>query len=214
MKTKTTLYIFVEGLEDELFVTKIFSKYLSNNYKVKQPILYSKLPKKTYNTDVIKIMNNIDAGKLENSDYIYLTDFDSKNSINKNKILCVSSVKEKLSETIKEIKKEIIRNDELKKRVTSRDVGLLIDSKKVFVVKEEIESWYLAGVSTSLQKKWQIPENTEETTKENHFDKCIPKKLTHKEFLFEILDNYSLKNAIEHNASLKYFVEKNGIQVQ
>ncbi len=210
---KKTLYIFVEGLDDEIFIKGIFGKDIKYKYR---PIYqqYTQLPKKNYDEDVIRIMNSIDSGKLKNSDYIYLVDFDSKNTVNINKAWCVTSLKDKLSEKIKEIKREIIKKEQLMKRVTIKDIGLLIDSKKIFVVKEEIESWYLSGISDYKKRKWEFPKNIEETTKEKHFDVHIPKEKTRKEFQFEIIDNYSLKKAINCNESLKYFVVKNGIYVK
>ncbi len=213
MKKKTLLYIFIEGLDDETFIKGVFGEDIKYKYKPKYK-QYTQLPKGDYNKNVIKIMNNIDSGKLTNSDYIYLVDFDSKNSVNKGKVWCITSLKKKVVGEIKKIKKEIIKKEQLKKRVYDKDIGLLIDLKKIFVVKEEIESWYLAGISDYKKRKWDLPKNIEETTKEKHFDEHIPQNKTRKEFQFEIIDKYSLKKAINSNASLKYFVDKNAIKVK
>jgi len=88
-----------------------------------------------------------------------------------------------------------------------------IVDNKIIVVKEEIESWYLAGIVENCIKDLEpevIPENTDNITKED-FDNLIPNKYqdSRMDFMIEILRKcYNLETAMERNSSFKYFVEK------
>jgi hypothetical protein len=122
--------------------------------------------------------------KQGSSDYIFLCDLDARGD----KTLCVSS------------KKQSIQNK----------YGNFLELEKIAVVKEEIESWYLAGISTEniTKFKMKIFEETESISKEE-FEKMIPRNFASKtEFMFEILKTYSIDKATELNASLKYFQRK------
>lgn len=115
-------------------------------------------------------------------DYLFLSDLDSHT------FPCISSRKEK----------RLIEYDNL-------------DFSKIIIVKEEIESWYLAGIDNSLDsfKNWTIPENTEHITKEDFElmleEHLIPSKI---DFLKEIAKYYNINLAVKRNKSFDYFLNK------
>jgi hypothetical protein len=78
----------------------------------------------------------------------------------------------------------------------------------IFVVKKEIESWYLAGISQEAADELKIRGKLGETdtlTKEQ-FDQKQPTSFTSRiDFLQEILKIYSLEVALPRNQSLAYF---------
>ena len=82
----------------------------------------------------------------------------------------------------------------------------MVDPHKVIVVKAEIESWYLAGVTQDYCSSLGISylKNTETVTKEI-FDKMIPSRFSSRiDFMMELLKQYSLKEALHRNQSLEY----------
>lgn len=81
---------------------------------------------------------------------------------------------------------------------------------KVIIVKEEIESWYLAGVDTSVEKfkDWKIPPQTDNITKED-FDKIYKNSFDIKtDCLKEIANHYNFDLAVKRNKSFNYFLNK------
>jgi hypothetical protein len=77
-------------------------------------------------------------------------------------------------------------------------------------VKEEIESWYLAGISSASLIKYKINSlgDTEQITKEE-FQKLIPKKFESvSDFMIEILKDFSVNNAKMSNKSFAYLIRK------
>jgi len=118
------------------------------------------------------------------TDYIFVSDLDTQGD----KTFCITKRKSKLN--------EIFNN--------------VIDNNKMFVVKEEIESWYLAGITQSNLEKFRIEafSNTEQVNKEM-FISMIPKKMKSTiDFQIETLKDFSLESGINKNNSLKYFVNK------
>lgn len=117
----------------------------------------------------------------KNHKYILLGDFDSSDK-------CITSKKEDL---IKEFEH--------------------LNMNAIFIVKDEIESWFISGVDTDLEEfsEFEIPENTEGITKEmfndmwkkSHFDSRI-------DFMMEISKSFNFNLAIKRNDSFKYFFEK------
>ena len=88
--------------------------------------------------------------------------------------------------------------------------GKIIDKDRIFVVKEEIESWYFAAISENNLNNWRIDpiSNTESLTKED-FIKLQPKAFSFRtDFMIEILKNCDLDKAILYNQSLNYFFHK------
>lgn len=113
--------------------------------------------------------------------YLFLSDLDS------HKFKCITSRKEKRCEEYKE----------------------LSYSDDIIIVKEEIESWYLAGIDTAssnMFKNLQIPDNTEDITKEM-FDE-MTNDFSKKDCLVEIAKNYDFELAKSRNSSFKYFLDK------
>ena len=86
-----------------------------------------------------------------------------------------------------------------------------LDLDKIFIVKEEIESWYVSGIDTSLKQfsNLNIPDNTDNLTKED-VDKIIEQSFFDSKIVFinEILKNFNLKLAYDRNTSFKYFIDK------
>lgn len=108
---------------------------------------------------------NKDIKTYSFQDYLFLTDLDSHT------YPCITS-----------------RKEERKKEYNN------LDCSKIIIVKEEIESWFLAGIDSSLKqfKNWKIPENTETITKED-FDLMLKKNSVNSkiEFIKEIAKHYN-----------------------
>jgi len=87
-----------------------------------------------------------------------------------------------------------------------------IDSDKIVVLIKEIESWYVAGLSDSVIRKFKIKNlntvTTDDIDKEK-FEKLIPKRFDSRiDFMIEILKNFSIKVAAQKNRSFNYFIKK------
>jgi hypothetical protein len=118
------------------------------------------------------------------SAYIFVSDFDARGDNH----YCVTQKKEKVREKFSNV----------------------IDNNCIVVVKEEIESWYLAGITNANLERFKIKSflNTEQIDKESFID-LLPKEYTSKtDFLIESLKEFSLETGIDFNNSLKYFVAK------
>jgi len=117
----------------------------------------------------------------KNHKYILLGDYDSSDD-------CITLKKEDLIEDFNHLNKDVI-----------------------FIVKDEIESWFLAGMNTDLEifNEFEIPDDTEGITKEmfndmmknSHFDSRI-------DLMKEISKSYDFDLATKRNNSFKYFIEK------
>lgn len=115
-------------------------------------------------------------------DYVLLSDLD------RHTYPCITSRKNK-------------RIDELDGEITS---------DKIIIVVEELESWCLAGIDTTIDEytDFVIPESTDDITKED-FDKILSNTSFNKNKLFNYLSfNFSVDLAIERNKSFKYFMKK------
>ena len=85
-----------------------------------------------------------------------------------------------------------------------------LDWSSIIIVREEIESWYLAGIDTSLDQfsSLDVPDNTEGIDKET-FDEMIKDISEYKkDALIEIAKNYDFDLAVKRNKSFKYFLDK------
>jgi len=85
-----------------------------------------------------------------------------------------------------------------------------INENNLNIVKDEIESWYVSGLSRKDSKYFKIsyPNNTETLTKEV-FDNEIPTKFNSKiDFTREILKRYSVGESISRNSSFAHFFHK------
>jgi len=125
----------------------------------------------------------------QGSDYIMFTDLDSQGDKN----YCVTKRKNK-----------IIKNYKSK-----------IKQDQIIVIKEEIESWYLAGITQADLKIYKIKkQNNTELVNKEQFKQLIPKDFTSTmDFMIEILKEYALDYAVGINNSLKYFSEKFSLKI-
>lgn len=129
----------------------------------------------------IIVDKNIQTLVAKNQDYIFLGDYDSSQ-------ICITSKKDDFIEKFNHL-----------------------DSDFIFIVKDEIESWFVSGIDTDLEEfsEFEIPENTEYVTKEmfdemwknSHFDSRI-------DFMMEISKSFNFDLAISRNNSFRYFIEK------
>lgn len=178
------LIIFVEGENDELFFEKIILKLFSL--------------KKEYNQkeDKIKIVKYQQKGKKKflqylnfinkyNINYIFISDFDSRK--------CITSRKQ---EKIKKYYRE--GYDKL-------------ESDNIFIVKNEIESWFLAGVDNKQKifRNINVPKDTEKTSK-NYLEQFLKKTQFNSrvDFFIEVSEHYNYGLAMQRNESFRYFLEK------
>lgn len=82
--------------------------------------------------------------------------------------------------------------------------------ERVIVVKKEIESWYLAGLSSENTKRLRINSacDNKETTKET-FDNLIPRTfLNRTDFMMELLKCYAFESAQIKNDSFRYLCSR------
>jgi hypothetical protein len=116
-------------------------------------------------------------------DYLFFCDFDSKGDAS----FCTSRRKEK----------------ELEKYP-------FLDSRRIIVVKEVIESWYVAGIAAANFKKWKLKVAFNDTTSisKNQFKQLLPKGYNRTDFKVEIIRQFALNEAVERNHSLKYFNQR------
>ena len=131
-----------------------------------------------------EVKNLIKTAKADH-DYVLLSDLDSHT------YPCITSRKD---QRIKELDGEIT-------------------SDKIIIVAEELESWCLAGIDTSIEEynEFVIPESTDGITKED-FDKILSNTSFNKNKLLNFLSfNFDSDLAIQRNKSFKYFLEKYNI---
>ena len=131
------------------------------------------------------VLNFIKIFKQQsNSDYLFFSDMDARGDTK----LCITKRKEKIIAKFSE----------------------QLENHKLFIVKEEIESWYLAGISEMDAKRFKIKPfyTTDPLTKED-FERLVPKKnFTLNDFRIEILNQYEFEKALSYNTSLQYFAKK------
>lgn len=85
-----------------------------------------------------------------------------------------------------------------------------IDERRIVVIKKEIESWYLAGLTRENSKNLGVHYfNNTDTIAKEQFDVFIPTKFDSRiDFMTEVLKVFSIETAKEKNESFKYFIEK------
>ncbi|MBK8442671.1 MAG: hypothetical protein IPL35_04270 [Sphingobacteriales bacterium] len=81
----------------------------------------------------------------------------------------------------------------------------MLAKERIFVVKEVIESWYLAGISEEQKEKFKIENFTDTQCLNKHYFDALSNA---PDFRIEILKGYSLEKAVFCNASLCYFNDK------
>lgn len=125
---------------------------------------------------------NKDIKSKSKYNYLLFADLD------KSKYPCITSKKDKLNE-----------------------VFSYLDMSKCFIVKEEIESWFLAGIDNNLDefKAFDIPASTDSITKEK-FDEILESNgvLDKSAFLIDVSKNFDIELATRRNSSFNYFIEK------
>lgn len=168
-----TLFIFIEGKHDKIFVDYILSSYLMKEKSLfVHPIPYAKKTPSKINRDI----------KSKSNHYLFISDLDSDETP------CISSKKESRTKKYP-----------------------YLDSNKIIIVKEEIESWFLAGIDTQIDQfnNFIIPDNTDSITKED-FDEMLKKhSIDNKNnFLIEVGKNYNINLAMQRNSSFKYFLNR------
>ncbi|PKB61243.1 MAG: hypothetical protein BZY79_04930 [SAR202 cluster bacterium Casp-Chloro-G4] len=88
-------------------------------------------------------------------------------------------------------------------------------SERIYVVKREIEGWYIAGASgrflSAIGAPAEIGSACENRTKEQ-FNDLIPRRFQSRiDFMQEVLKDYDVKLAADNNPSFRYFLEKNDL---
>jgi hypothetical protein len=179
------LIIFVEGEYDELFANSIIVK------KFEQTMLFDHISvfkwcKKERDLVNKYVISLHEMNCEDNSyDYIFLTDLDSPI------FRCVSAKKIKVIENFPDIS---INN--------------------IVIVVNEIEGWYLAGISDKTRKKLGIKSDKFHLIDPNTVLKEIfeiqikPKKFSKLEFMLEILRIFDTEVAKTRNQSFDYFFNK------
>ena len=173
------LFIFVEGPDDERFISRVVVPRLQERYNHIKFIKYATMTKIAVEAFVKT------CTQKATYDYLFVCDMDARGD----KTLCITSRKQKEQN-------KYGRN--------------LLKINKIVVVKEEIESWYLAGITDAQAARLNIKRlaDTTFTTKEA-FERMIPKNfISSNDFMVEILKNYSLEQGVEANLSLNYFAKK------
>src|SRR2546426_1138696 len=84
-----------------------------------------------------------------------------------------------------------------------------LEEKKIFVVVEEIESWYLAGLEERTRRKLEVPRlSNTDTLRKEEFNRLIPAAFDSRlDFMLELLNHFSVSAAKTRNKSFKYFME-------
>jgi len=85
-----------------------------------------------------------------------------------------------------------------------------LQDAEIIVVSREIESWYLAGLTTEAAStlKVKCPASTDQFTKED-CDRIRPSRFDAQlDFLVELLQNFDLETACGRNKSFAYFYRK------
>lgn len=84
-----------------------------------------------------------------------------------------------------------------------------LDQNAIVIAKQEIESWYLAGIELGHCKRLKVKyiKDTEKVNKEK-FNTLIPKTFIRTDFMIELLKVFSIEVAKERNHSFLYFHDK------
>ena len=135
------LFIFVEGSDDERFISQVIVPRIQEKYnhiKFIKFIKYATMAK-------VAVESFVKTCKQKEAyDYLFVCDMDARGD----KSLCVTSRKSKEQ---------------------NKYGHNFLETNKIVVVKEEIESWYLAGISIEQATRFKIKlvTDTTFTTKED-----------------------------------------------
>ena len=86
----------------------------------------------------------------------------------------------------------------------------MVDPVRTIVVRREIESWYVAGISDEAYQELGLASlpHTDDITKEQ-FEQLIPQSFVSVvDFMSEILKKFSIETAKRKNKSFQYFMAK------
>lgn len=172
------LFVFVEGSDDERFFNRGINDYFKEKYRDIKIIKYANKKEKYEYVDkyIYSIKNMNSKGIL--ADYIYLTDIDNIDEIEK--------------------KKENIK-DEFKNIELERVIIVVKEIESWYLAGLDKSAMDKIGVSFSG--------NTNKLTKEK-FIKLMPSDFSSKtNFMIEILKKFNFDTAIIKNRSFKYFAK-------
>lgn len=158
----------------------LFVKNVLHNIFIKHSINVIPIPYQKTRSHDVK--NHIKASIAKNQDYLLLSDLDSHT------YPCITSRKDQ--------------------RINELDGEITPD--KIIIVVEELESWCLAGIDTTIDEyaDFIVPESTDDITKED-FDEILSNTSFNKNKLLNFLSfNYSVDLAVKRNKSFKYLLEK------
>lgn len=114
--------------------------------------------------------------QIENWDYIIFADFDSKSSIRS-------------------------RKNEVQYKFDNE-----LEDEKIFIVIDEIESWYAAGIDYRYFDliRMSFIKDTQKVKKEFFNSQSLAKYHPKTNFLIEIMKHFQLKQSLKRNLSLNY----------
>jgi len=176
----TVLYIFVEGPDDFRFFDRIIVPLIKEKHNV--PVIHIIESAKLSKGKIRGFLQSINS--VKEWDYIFVRDLNDKP--------CVTARKREIKNILKDVE------------------GKIIDEGRIIVVVREIEGWYLAGLSAEDARELKVkelPPTTDNLTKEQ-FNRLIPEGFYRLEFMLELLDRFSIKEARKKNRSFDYFIEK------
>ncbi|GIV13736.1 MAG: DUF4276 family protein [Fimbriimonadales bacterium] len=98
------------------------------------------------------------------------------------------------------------------KAFVQQQFGGVVPAERIVVVDGAIEAWYLAGFTGSPYLRGiQPPARTDGITKQMFLQQYVPAGKLPSSVLEEMLANYDLALARQHNHSLEYFCRRLGI---
>ena len=85
-----------------------------------------------------------------------------------------------------------------------------VEGGNIIIVIMEIESWYLAGLTSgSAHHMGLVPFSTTDTVTKEDFNRAIPSRFNSRiDFMFEILKFFSLEEAARKNNSFSFFINR------
>jgi hypothetical protein len=85
-----------------------------------------------------------------------------------------------------------------------------VEGRSIVIVIMEIESWYLAGLTSGAAHHIGLaPFSKTDTVTKEDFNRAIPSRFNSRiDFMFEILKFFSLEEAARKNASFSYFINR------
>jgi len=168
---KGTVYVFVEGDDDQRFVEAVLCVLLRQKYTSVKIWQYSEKPK-TKIKDFLRTILQMEA------DVIFIADMDNAP--------CFTKKKEDL----------VTRYPEL-------------NPTTIFVVKPEIEGWYVSGVAADKLNQFgiDIGGGVDSFTKER-LDSSLNTDMVRTEVLIELLREFSINQAKARSSSFAYLIDR------